>query len=326
MRHNLLYILLKGVVYLLINCTTNVSNPQVWRFSNAKKANLILASVLEELGDRRFESVRNCAMEADYRWCTNCDKSHVSGTWCCHHRLCPLCQVRRSRKLAANALEAFELMRSSGDLDHSSIHLLTLTQKNVELGQLVAKVDDLLDALKRLRNVRDARNYIVGAARNIEVTYNFQRHTWHPHVHFIMIIRDGKPEMTTGGYWRVLWRDLMRLDYDPIVDIRPIIDDGAIFEVSKYVAKSIELLHQLPDSDLVPVVGELNTALKDRALVAYMGSWRLARRELKMKNDDFVDFEEESKTDKCKCGGQIFHAVMVWNGNEYVFRDVVEDG
>jgi len=221
--------------------------------------------------------------------------------------------------MAREAISAFELMRDSGQLEGCSLYLLTLTQKNVDRGQLAITIDEMLDALKRLRHIRDVRRSLVGSARNIEVTYNYRMHTWHPHVHLILILKDGNKAMTKKKYWQALWASLMGLSYKPETDFQKIRDEGAIFEVSKYVAKSTEMLMSINEDEKVDVIDELNKALADRNLTIYTGIWRKARRALKMVDHD--DGSDVLWPDKCGCGGEFINALMVWNGNEYVVAE-----
>lgn len=287
------------------------------RLSEAKRANLVLAGVLDRAGERGADYVRGCATLATVRWCAECGSQHIVGSWCCHHRLCPICQVRRSRRVAASAIDAFNHMRSTGQLDGHDVFLLTLTQRNVGDGALSPEINRLLFAMTMLRHTRDWRNYVAGAGRSLEITRNIAARSWHPHVHFILILKRGNPGMDTVGYWKSLWAGLLGLDYVPEIDIRPVVDDDAIYEISKYVAKSTELLMQLPPDELDAAIMELNEAVKKRNLIAYTGIWRRARRELKILDDDFVD-QDESFDENCRCGGQFMEALMEWQGNEYV--------
>lgn len=295
--------------------------PSTTEYTLAKRANILLADVLRRNGEGAWVNVRQCATTALVRWCPECGTTHIAGAMCCHHRLCPICQVRRSRRLAADALAAINLLRLSDRLNGVSLYLLTLTQVNVPDGGLADELDRLLDALTRLRHTRDWRRDIAGSARNVEITRNLDPDspsykTWHPHVHIVLMIRDGSA-MVNESYWRSLWTRTLNLSYDPICNIEPIVDDGAVYEVSKYVSKSVELLTRLPESERVSVIGELNAAIKGRNLVAYTGLWRTARRELSILDDEFADLELDPDDD-CKCGGAIMHAMMVWRGNEYV--------
>lgn len=291
------------------------------QYTAAKRANLVLAGVLDDLNDRRAFAVRTCSRVMSVHWCPSCMIMHTTDTLTCKHRLCPICQVRRSRKLARESIDAFALMRSTGEMDNASLYLLTLTIKNVDNGALADAIDGLLDGLRRLRKTRPVARALIGSARNIEITYNYTTHTYHPHVHMILILKnDVERQLRTKKYWRALWGDLMRLNYSPVIDIEPIKDDGAIYEVSKYVAKSMAILSNLQGEELVGVVDELNRALYDRTMVAYTGAWRRARRALKLvDDDDGTDVDAAA----CACGGALLDVVMRWSGSEY---QVVQEG
>ena len=258
-----------------------------------------------------------CAREVSVRYCPSCGRAHAQGTNCCRHRLCPICQVRRSRKLAHQAIDAAQWLAAEGRLDGVRLGLITLTQRNVPGDMLPGMIDSMLNALTRMRHQRAVRRYLVGSARNIEITYNQQAGTYHPHVHLIVMLAPGAPDdMLTSAYWRSLWGDLMALGYDPICDARELRDrDKAVCEVSKYVCKALEILEGLSDDLLPQVVAALNAALTGRRLVAYTGIWAEARRVLKQQDDE--DSGADDDKDICGCGAALADAVMIWDGNEY---------
>ena len=96
-----------------------------------KRANVRLAHALRRLGDRRWGVVLQCASQVRVRYCPSCGRAHAQGANCCRHRLCPVCQVRRSRKLAHQAIAAAQWLTSEGRLDGVRMGLVTLTQRNV---------------------------------------------------------------------------------------------------------------------------------------------------------------------------------------------------
>lgn len=287
------------------------------QWTRLKRANVKLAHAMRRVGDRRWGTVLQCAREATVRYCPSCGRAHAQGTNCCRHRLCPICQVRRSRKLAHQAIDAAHWLATEGKLDGVRMGLVTLTQRNVPADLLPGMIDSMLNALTRMRHNRTVRRYLVGSARNIEITYNQQVRTYHPHVHIIVMLAPGAPdEMLTSAYWRALWGDLMRLDYDPVCDARELRDqDKAVCEVSKYVCKSLEILEGLTEDLLPQVVAALNAALTGRRLVAYTGIWAEARRHLKQRDED--DVSDSDDQDICGCGAALADAVMIWDGNEY---------
>lgn len=284
-------------------------------FSAPKAMAMMVASALEETDLRGGEAIRSCSTQAAMKWCPACGRSHISGTWQCRHRLCPVCQLRRSRHNASAALAAIDHLEKSGALRGTRMYLLTMTQRNVPDGSLCGEIDNILAALTRMRHARAFRSFVIGSARNIEVTRNYKANTWHPHVHVVLILRDGHPGMDKPGFWSALWADLMSLSYMPITDIRPITDNGAVFEISKYVSKCGEIVKHTPQHERAAVIGELNLALHSRNCVAYTGVWRAARRDLKL-SDDFA--LEDDVDALCACGGPLVHAMMTWDGCKYV--------
>jgi hypothetical protein len=210
-------------------------------------------------------------------------------------------------------------MQDQGQLAGARLALLTLTQRNVTAVDLGNELDALLAALKSIRHAAWSRDYLIGSARNIEVTYNAAARTFHPHVHMIVILSaDAPEEMSDARYWRDLWRRLMHLDYDPICDIRPIEDqEGAVCEVSKYCIKPSSIFGLSLDQALLDqVVSTLNSVLAGRRLVSYTGIWRKARQILKQRDPD-EDLEHEDTQSVCGCGAALMDAVLRWDGLEY---------
>ena len=60
--------------------------------------------------------------------------------------------------------------------------------------------------------------------RAIEVTYNQQEDTYHPHIHCIFAV---KAQYFTKGYikkseWQYIWGECCKTEYEPIVHVQPI--------------------------------------------------------------------------------------------------------
>ena len=291
----------------------------VRQYAREKRNNVILSESLRRIGDRRWATVANCSQALGIKYCAQCGVKHVEVSWCCRHRLCGVCAIRRSRKTGRQALDAFGYMQEQGQLEGARLALLTLTQRNVAAADLGSEMDKLLSAMQSIRQIRDVRRHLLGSARNIEVTYNTARRTFHPHVHLILILSPDAPEeMTNFLYWRDLWRKLMNLSYDPICDIRPITDtEGAVCEVSKYCIKPSSIFGlQLDSAHLDQVVTTLNSVLAGRRLVSYTGIWRKARQILNQRDPD-EDLEHDDSRDICGCGAALMDAVLRWDGLQY---------
>jgi len=166
----------------------------------------------------------------------------------CRVRLCPVCQWRRSMKHKARLLERLPAIQSRYP-KHRWL-FLTLTVRN-------CPVEQLRDEIKRLTrgftNLRRHKNFpAVGWIRTVEVTRG-KDGSAHPHLHVLLLV---PPSYFRGGSylktadWVRLWRKAMRLDYDPVVDVRTVKPntrrgknalESAIAEIAKYSTKPGQL-------------------------------------------------------------------------------------
>ena len=290
------------------------------QYSQAKGQNVKLWQSLKRIGDERWFNVSVCSQVIKVRFCPECGRTHTETSFCCRHRLCPVCAVRKSHKTGRQALEAFEYMEQQGQLEGASLWLITLTQRNVSSDNLKTEIDGLLSALISMRHTQSIRRRLLGSARNIEITYNRKTRTFHPHVHMIAIIKDGDDDMYKPLYWRSLWQRLMNLDYEPICDIRHITDtQGAVCEVSKYAIKPSSIYDlKLSKTHMDDVVRILNDALTNRRLVSYTGIWREARKLLKQVDVDLLTLEQDDNSSVCGCGANLMEAMLKWDGLVYV--------
>ena len=161
----------------------------------------------------------------------------------CRIRHCSTCAWRRTLAMTARFLEALPgLMR-----DHPKARwvLLTLTVPN-------CPIEDLADTLKAMnagwQRLKDRKEFkpVQGWARSTEVTQDATRTGYaHPHFHCLLMV---PPSMLTGvnyikqSRWVELWRDSMRLDVNPVVDVRAVKGDvtGAAAEVLKTFGYSVK--------------------------------------------------------------------------------------
>jgi hypothetical protein len=135
--------------------------------------------------------------------------------------------------------------------------------------------------------------------------------------------------MTKASFWRDLWRDTMDIDYDPIIDVRPITDSvGAVAEVSKYVTK-VGKIYDLPEYVLDDVVWTLASVLYKRRLRAYGGEWARVRRaigavdEAKLTSDQIDNLSDQTEALEC-CGHDMIDVIMRWTGLEYEYTRAVD--
>ena len=181
----------------------------------------------------------------------------------CHYRHCPICQWRRSLRNKAIVMSALPAILEKHPT--ARFAMLTLTVRNCHLSELRQTVATMNKGWKRLVE-RDGWP-AVGWIRAVEVTRG-QDGSAHPHFHALLMVPStyfsGSAYIPTRE-WVQLWRQAMRLDYDPVCDIRqvkakvsaettPEGTDGrllavqsAVSEVAKYATKAADLLAGGPE-------------------------------------------------------------------------------
>ena len=222
----------------------------------------------------------------------------------CKVRLCPVCAWQKSLSVFRELSRAMDIAQKE---DKRLIPLfLTLTVKNCTGDALSSTLDTIFHGWNRFMSNTKMKRIIKGWFRSLEVTYNRQNDTYHPHVHVILLVDKGyfakgnKDYMKTED-WVKVWRKSLRLDYDPICDIRCVKMKGkqgkkAVAEVSKYTVKDVDYLTGLAElTDKVVFV--LDSALHRRRLYAYGGVLKeIAKRlEAERKAQRMEEMKEEEE-------------------------------
>lgn len=214
----------------------------------------------------------------------------------CRDRLCPLCAWRKSLVTFAG------LMKTSAWVEENRPGLvplfLTLTVRNCEGDQLGATLDRITKGFTALMHDRTVKSIVEGYFRSIEITYNADEDTWHPHIHAILMVDEAsyfdknKDKYLNQTDWADLWQRAAGLDYHPIVDIRRLTSAkgkaDAMAEAAKYATKAGEWLSPDPD-ETDARVRILRKALKGRRLTTWGGVLREARKALKIQDAEDAD-------------------------------------
>lgn len=264
---------------------------------------------------RKYERVSECGGRLMFLECSEQPDQHpkrLLKAHFCHVRLCTMCGWRKSQLVAQQVrLVCHEAVQREPTL---RFILLTLTVRNVGEKELGAELDHLFDAWDRFSRRKLFRGVVVGWFRALEVTYSWERHDYHPHLHVLLAV--------CGSYfvgrcyvkqakWQELWKEAGRLEYEPSVDVRVVkakkeqTIGGASGEVAKYVVKP-EAYLKGPKAERDEVVRVLDVGLKGRRLRSYGGRLREIWKELKERGE--VEDEENSDRievvevpENCKC-------------------------
>jgi plasmid rolling circle replication initiator protein Rep len=126
---------------------------------------------------------------------------------------------------------------------------LTLTVRNCDITELKGTIGGMNQAWKRLSLRKQFP--MIGFARGTEVTKG-KDGTAHPHFHVLGMVN---PSYFSHGYlsqadWQQLWKEALRVDYEPVVDVRAVKPnpkrpgsglESAIVETLKYATKPEDL-------------------------------------------------------------------------------------
>lgn len=188
----------------------------------------------------------------------------------CRLRLCPMCQRRRSLRVAS---EFFRIMEY---LDNYAWLHLTLTVPNCDSGILSDLLDTMQTCSSRLFRIKEFAKAFKGIARCTEITYNHSRDDYHPHFHCLVAVQ--KSYFTSRDYLKI---DIIRRAWTVIVnaasagiDVRRK-SDVWIYEQMRSFDSDAEILYQCSirkaDKNAVPEIAKycvkpLEMGLKGQAL------------------------------------------------------------
>ena len=273
----------------------------------------------------RVIRMADCSKIISYVYCPACGSMHIAKAWLCRDRLCPTCAWRLSLKRIWEMTQTLNYLSIWQD-SACKVAMLTLTMKNVKLADIDKAITEMLDAWKLMTKRRPFKAAVKGFCRSVELTKGTNG-TWHPHIHALLWFDVSYQCDIKQKEWAEMWRQSLKVDYIPIVDIRAAYSKNnnvsdtwdkllsATVEATKYVMKN-DILLQCSPKQLV----ELAAALKNKLLVSYGGIIRDARRALKLKDKDQPDEISERTLECPKCSAEMLEVTFAWAESANVYE------
>ncbi len=176
-------------------------------------------------------------------------KLKLDQTQFCRVRHCPVCQWRRTLMWYARFLKQLPAVIQA--TPKARWVFLTLTIKNCPLEELRTTVKHLNASWKRLSERKEFPG--IGWVKSLEVT-RAEDDSAHPHFHVLMMVRSS---YFTHGYvkhsrWVELWKDCLRVNYDPSVHIRRVNYDERHLELTDYRDHKSEEMDLQPFKEIIP--------------------------------------------------------------------------
>ncbi|WP_369688675.1 protein rep [Caenibacillus caldisaponilyticus] len=239
--------------------------------------------------ERKAERMDDCADTLVFK--STPEGLKLYQAWFCKVRLCPMCNWRRSLKIAHHNKRIVEAINERFNVRWL---FLTLTVKNTDGEGLPEALKAMFKGFNRLTKYKAFKTSVKGYFRALEVTRNRDLEsesfgTYHPHFHVLLCV---SPSYFTRNYikqseWTSLWKKAMKLDYTPIVHVEKVkpkeqLDDlktdenefkkaikeqKAILEVSKYPVKDTDVIkgNKVTDENVETVLA-LDNALAYKRL------------------------------------------------------------
>lgn len=210
----------------------------------------------------------------------------------CKSRICPICQWKKSINTFSKNMR---IVRHIGE--EKNYIMITLTIENCQVGYLRETLEKMSYAFKKLHQLKAWKQAYEGYVKTMEVTFNDEMKTFHPHMHIICLTRDNYFDKDTGIYisqkeMSEMWNKYFKQNY-MITDMRKVRarDNegiaGAVAEISKYALKMSKAFQ----NDDERVVAELITATDGVRMTSTGGRIKEVAKELKidLEKDDYDD-------------------------------------
>ena len=228
----------------------------------------------------------------------------------CRVRHCPVCQWRRSLMWKAKAYKVLPKIIEAYPT-HRFL-FITLTIKNIDITTLKESLKEMNTGFRRMAKLKAFP--AIGWLRSTEVTRG-RNGSAHPHFHCLLLVPSsyfGK-NYVKQSEWMEMWRNSMRLDYNPILDVQAVKNGSTpmelIPELLKYCTKESDLV---ADREWFL---ELTRQMHKMKAIATGGVLKEYLRELEEDPEDLIgEGDQDQQVDD---SGQLFFG---WKSKEKKYR------
>jgi len=273
-----------------------------------KKSTLDLADSYKRIGSNKYYRVLDCSTFLEFRLAVD-NSLKLSNANFCKVRLCPMCSWRRSLKIFGQVSRVMDHVEENYNYKYI---FLTLTVKNCYGEDLRDTLDLMTKAFNTMTRRKAFKQAVNGYFRSLEITYNKENGTYHPHFHMILAVNDSYFKDTriylTQNDWTELWKSCLKVDYTPIVDVRRIKENKekdfgkVVAETAKYTVKPEDFLIRdekgnIKENLTDEVVKTLDEALHRKRLTAFGFIFKEVHKELNLDDTEDGDLTNTDNED-----------------------------
>lgn len=308
-----------------------------WKERHLEKNNL--AESYRRIGSKKYYRVADCSTFLEFRYFFNVNEKKLNRANFCKVRLCPMCSWRRSLKIFGQVSKVMDYVEENYNYRYI---FLTLTVENCYGEDLKKTLDNMTDSFNRMTRRKAFKQSIKGYFRSLEITYNKECNTYHPHFHLILAVNESyftdKNYYLSQKKWTNLWKDCLKVDYTPVVDVRRIKKDDnnkfgkAVAETAKYTVKSEDFIIRNEDGQINEkltdeVVKTLDLALHRKRLTSFGFIFKKVHKKLNL--DDMEDGDLINTDNDEDLRDDLMSVILRYQWNvgikNYKLVEVVED-
>lgn len=333
-NHNSIKTLESATGEILVD-KTKTGRERPWKYKKTRSQ--LTAEHFREGGlVSKAERMMECADTLVFKYTE--DTLKLFQSWFCKVRMCPMCNWRRSLKIAYHNKRIVETVNEREKVQWL---FLTLTVRNTDAESLSETISGMFEGFHRLMKYKRVKTSVKGYFRALEVTKNRDSKsksfgTYHPHFHVLLCVPSSyfkkKEFYIKQAEWTSLWKRAMKLEYTPVVNVKKVkpkenlseIEDHeknikkamaeqkAILEVSKYPVKDTDVIQgDEVTEDNVETVLTLDNALSYKRLIGYGGLLKEIHKELNLGDAEEGDLVDISENDEVANG--TFEVMAKWH-------------
>jgi plasmid rolling circle replication initiator protein Rep len=255
--------------------------------------------------------MQDCGTYLEFLSDKNIDNIKLGSANFCGNRFCPHCGANKARK---DALELAILLEYINQKYGYRFIFLTLTAPNVYSYDLENELKDYYKSFERLFKRKPVKAICKGYIRKLEMTYNVNEDTYHPHYHIILAVNgsyfDDSRLYINQKEWLQLWRDCKRDQVITQVDVRAVTQNniaGAVEEMAKYIAKESNYAYS------IEVFRVFYKVLKGKRYFSFNGVFKEAHNKYKVGELDCLKEKDDVE--------YVYKIIYEWNKNKYNLVD-----
>jgi plasmid rolling circle replication initiator protein Rep len=310
---------------------TKTGKVRPWK--ERKTANVSYAELLQILEYKKAGNVGVCGRILEFK---PTDEGYLKlfKAWFCKSKLCPICNWRRSMKNSVQTQRVVESVIK--DKPKARWLFLTLTTKNVADGEMLKDgLSEMTKAFNKLFKYKKVNKNLIGFMRNIEVTVNPDTEAYNQHMHILLCVENSyfknKDNYIAQKEWTELWKKALKINYDPVVDVRAIKPNrkgdsdiqAAVKETSKYSVKSSDFLTDNQKRNL-EIVADLEEGLYRKRMISYGGLLKEKHKELNLddaEDGDLINTSDEEKVTESEEEANSIIAIWNYQKQNYYLRE-----